>query len=64
VPQVFEYLTTDLKRYMDRNGKGPAYPLTTQTVKVRASPTAGRTHAPLIPPPLACVLHPRTFCHA
>jgi hypothetical protein len=33
-PQVFEYLTTDLKRYMDRNGKGPAYPLPTQTVKV------------------------------
>ena len=32
--QVFEYLTTDLKRYMDRNGKGPAYPLATQTVKV------------------------------
>lgn len=30
---VFEYLTTDLKRYMDRNGKGPAYPLPTQTVK-------------------------------
>lgn len=35
-PQVFEYLTTDLKRYMDRNGKGPAYPLPTQTVKVGA----------------------------
>jgi len=32
---VFEYLTTDLKRYMDRNGKGPAYPLSTPTVKVR-----------------------------
>lgn len=36
VAQVFEYLTTDLKRYMDRNGKGPAYPLPTQTVKVLA----------------------------
>jgi cyclin-dependent kinase len=32
---VFEYLTTDLKRYMDRNGKGPAYPLPVPTVKVR-----------------------------
>jgi len=30
---VFEYLTTDLKKYMDRNGKGPAYPLPKPTVK-------------------------------
>lgn len=30
---VFEYLTTDLKKYMDRNGKGPAHPLPKRTVK-------------------------------
>jgi hypothetical protein len=35
--QVFEYLTTDLKKYMDRNGKGPAHPLSKPTVK--AMPT-------------------------
>jgi len=32
--QVFEYLTTDLKKYMDRNGKGPNFPLTKPTIKV------------------------------
>jgi hypothetical protein len=32
--QVFEYLTTDLKKYMDRNGKGPNYPLPKPTIKV------------------------------
>lgn len=41
VLQVFEYLTTDLKRYMDRNGKGPAYPLPTPTVKVRVGAAVG-----------------------
>jgi serine/threonine protein kinase len=30
---VFEYLTTDLKKYMDRNGKGPAHPLPKRTIK-------------------------------
>ena len=30
---VFEYLTTDLKKYMDRNGKGPAHPLDTALIK-------------------------------
>lgn len=35
--QVFEYLTTDLKKYMDRNGKGPNYPLPKPTIKVRAT---------------------------
>eukprot|EP00879_Flechtneria_rotunda_P028061 GHRR01030139.1.p1 GENE.GHRR01030139.1~~GHRR01030139.1.p1 ORF type:complete len:246 (+),score=81.53 GHRR01030139.1:255-992(+) len=30
---VFEYLTTDLKKYMDRNGKGPNYPLPKTTIK-------------------------------
>lgn len=34
--QVFEYLTTDLKKYMDRNGKGPNFPLTKPVIKVRA----------------------------
>jgi hypothetical protein len=37
--QVFEYLTTDLKKYMDRNGKGPNFPLPKTTIKVRQ--TAG-----------------------
>lgn len=32
--QVFEYLSTDLKKWMDKSGKGPTYPLPTQTVKV------------------------------
>lgn len=31
--QVFEYLSTDLKKWMDRGGKGPAYPLQLGTVK-------------------------------
>lgn len=33
--QVFEYLSTDLKKWMDRNGKGPAHPLPKAVVKVR-----------------------------
>jgi len=33
---VFEYLSTDLKKFMDRNGKGPAHPLPPELVKVRA----------------------------
>lgn len=32
---VFEYLSTDLKKYMDRIGKGPSYPLAPELVKVR-----------------------------
>lgn len=32
---VFEYLSTDLKKYMDRIGKGPAHPLDPMLVKVR-----------------------------
>lgn len=32
--QVFEFLSTDLKKYMDRNGKGPAHPLPADMVKV------------------------------
>ncbi len=35
--QVFEYLTTDLKKYMDRNGKGPAHPLDHKLIKVGAA---------------------------
>lgn len=31
---VFEYLSTDLKKYMDRNGKGPNHPLPPELVKV------------------------------
>mmetsp|Transcript_12478 Transcript_12478/g.35046 ORF Transcript_12478/g.35046 Transcript_12478/m.35046 type:complete len:315 (-) Transcript_12478:369-1313(-) len=30
---VFEYLTTDLKKFMDRNGKGPAHPLPKPIIK-------------------------------
>jgi cyclin-dependent kinase len=30
---VFEYLQTDLKKFMDRTGKGPAFPLEPQLVK-------------------------------
>lgn len=30
---VFEYCDTDLKRWMDRNGKGPAYPLPQTQIK-------------------------------
>ncbi len=32
---MFEYLSTDLKKFMDRNGKGPAHPLPKEVVKVR-----------------------------
>lgn len=32
---MFEYLTTDLKKYMDRSGKGPNFPLPKTTIKVR-----------------------------
>ncbi|KAK9857178.1 hypothetical protein WJX84_005943 [Apatococcus fuscideae] len=30
---VFEYLDTDLKRFMDKNGKGPNYPLSAKLIK-------------------------------
>ncbi|KAJ9530012.1 hypothetical protein QJQ45_023291 [Haematococcus lacustris] len=30
---VFEYLQTDLKKWMDRNGKGPAYPIPKNVIK-------------------------------
>lgn len=34
--KVFEYLSTDLKKWMDKmGGKGPAFPLPLATVKVR-----------------------------
>jgi hypothetical protein len=35
--QVFEYCDTDLKRWMDRNGKGPSNPLPTEQIKVGAN---------------------------
>lgn len=31
---VFEFLSTDLKKWMDRNGKGSAHPLAPEMVKV------------------------------
>eukprot|EP00803_Ostreobium_quekettii_P003387 evm.model.scf_1884.1 EVM.evm.TU.scf_1884.1 scf_1884:25738-29505(-) len=31
---VFEFLTMDLKKYMDRLGKGPAHPLPRRTIKI------------------------------
>ncbi len=41
VLQVFEYLSTDLKKFMDRNGKGPNFPLNPRLIKVPCSePTA------------------------
>ena len=33
--QVFEYLDTDLKKFMDRNGKGIINPMAPQLIKVR-----------------------------
>lgn len=33
--QVFEYLDTDLKRFMDKSGKGPKYPLAPKLIKVK-----------------------------
>ena len=36
--QVFEYCTTDLKKFMDRTGKGPTNPLPASLVKVFAFP--------------------------
>lgn len=32
--KVFEYCNTDLKKFMDRNGKGPSHPLDPMLVKV------------------------------
>ena len=32
---VFEYLSTDLKKFMDKTGKGPTNPLPVDLVKVR-----------------------------
>lgn len=32
--QVFEYLSTDLKKFMDRSGKGTSNPLPKELVKV------------------------------
>jgi len=38
VPQVFEYLTTDLKKFMDAIGKGPkSPPMPRLQIKVRGS---------------------------
>ncbi len=34
IRQVFEYLSTDLKKYMDRNGKGPSNPMHPDVIKV------------------------------
>ena len=32
--QVFEYLSTDLKKFMDRTGKGNANPMPPKLIKV------------------------------
>lgn len=34
---VFEYLDTDLKKFMDLNGRGPEKPLPSALIKVRVS---------------------------
>ena len=39
-PQVFEYLDTDLKKFMDLTGRGSANPLPPATVQVRREPRA------------------------
>ena len=47
-PQVFEFLSTDLKKYMERTGKGPENPLDLDLVKVSpATPYARTAHLPL-----------------
>ena len=38
--QVFEYLSTDLKKFMDRTGKGNANPMPQQLIKVHCSQQA------------------------
>ena len=38
--QVFEYLSTDLKKFMDRKGKGPNFPLDPWLIKVPCSDTS------------------------
>ncbi len=51
---VFEYLNTDLKRFMDRNGKGPAHPLPKPLIKVLRyiwSGTLYKSHSYSPPPP-------------
>ena len=48
VSQVFEFLSTDLKKYMERTGKGPENPLDLDLVKVSpATPYARTAHLPL-----------------
>ena len=37
VSQVFEYCTTDLKKFMDRTGKGPSNPLPKELIKVASN---------------------------
>lgn len=36
--QVFEYLSTDLKKFMDRTGKGNANPMPLMQIKVPDAP--------------------------
>lgn len=55
--QVFEYLTTDLKKYMDRNGKGPNFPLPTQTIKVRSGALAAAAATAPLAAAAATALH-------
>ncbi len=50
---MFEYLSTDLKKYMDRNGKGPSNPMHPDVIKVPHQtnpdhPSAGATCACLM----------------
>lgn len=44
---VFEYLSTDLKKFMDKTGKGPTNPLPVDLVKVRWLAGGGRGGAGL-----------------
>lgn len=42
--QVFEYLQMDLKKWMDKGGKGPGFPLPLGTIKVRSSSLSGASY--------------------
>lgn len=78
VVQVFEYLNTDLKRYMDRTGKGPnSTPLPQNLIKVQISwitlfdtnKTSARTDFPCIaelhvPANKGCGTLPQAWCDA
>lgn len=52
--QVFEYLSTDLKKFMDRTGKGNANPMPQQLIKVPCVQQAAFCNA---------IITQQEFCH-